>query len=218
MPLEWIEEGQRQRREERARAEAQRHHAVKEFYKVMGKKMTPVSYSGSPSEVELFHWQSSVEEYFSTFGIEKGEAQVVIGGALLEGDAAKWWTGIKFSNRKESIGNWQDLLDKIRERFIPPDGDMKMIGAWRRMMQTGTVAAYADHFYKVQAVCSMARDAEFKLAYYGLRAELQAEVRKYMRLNKREALTPTEMFRVAGDAEVGMVKRPVDLEPSGKTV
>ena len=84
------------------------------------------------------------------------------------------------------------------------------------MLQLRIVAAYADYFYKVQAVCSMARDAEFKLAYYGLQAELQAEVRKYMRLNKCEALTPAEMFRVAGDAEVGMVKRPVDLEQSGR--
>ena len=37
----------------------------------------------------------------------------------------------------------------------------------------GTVAAYAEYVHKLQAVSPMPEGADFKLAFYGLREEIQ---------------------------------------------
>ena len=83
---------------------------------------------------------------------------------------------------------------------------MKVVGQWRRLQQTGTVAAYTDYVYRLQAMCSMQQGADFKLAFYGLRPELQGEVRKYMRQRELQTLTLERLFEVASDAEVGLGK------------
>ena len=49
--------------------------------------------------------------------------------------------------------------------------------------------------------------AEFKLAFYGLQLELQAEVRKHLRQNKLHQLELEKLFAIAQDAEVGLAGR-----------
>ena len=79
-----------------------------------------------------------------------------------------------------------------------------MVAQWRRLHQTGTIAAYADHVYKLQAMCSMQQGADFKLAFFGLRPEIQGEVRKYMRKRNLQTLPLDHLFQLAADAELGM--------------
>ena len=50
----------------------------------------------------------------------------------------------------------------------------------------------------------MGSPANFKLAYFGLLPELQAEVRKYLRQHSKKILTLEQLFAVASDAEVGL--------------
>ena len=57
---------------------------------------------------------------------------------------------------------------------------MRVVGQWRRLQQTGSMAGYADHTFRFKALCEIGKAAEFKLAFYGLQPELQAEVRKYL--------------------------------------
>ena len=53
----------------------------------------------------------------------------------------------------------------------------------------------------------MGESAEFKLAFFGLQPELQAEVRKYLRQNRLRQLELERLFAVAQDAEVGLTGR-----------
>ena len=79
---------------------------------------------------------------------------------------------------------------------------MKVVGQWRRLQQTSTVASYFDYVFRLQAMCSMQKDADFRLAFYGLRPELQGEVRRYMRRNELQTLSLERLYEVAVDAEL----------------
>ena len=84
---------------------------------------------------------------------------------------------------------------------------MRVVGQWRRLQQTGSVASYADYVFRLKALCDMGESAEFKLAFFGLQPELQAEVRKYLRQNQLRQLELERLFAVAQDAEVGLTGR-----------
>ena len=81
---------------------------------------------------------------------------------------------------------------------------MRVVGQWRRLQQTGSVAGYADYVFRLKVLCDMGESAEFKLAFFGLQPELQAEVRKYLRQNRVKQLELEKLFAVAQDAEVGL--------------
>ena len=102
------------------------------------------------------------------------------------------------------ISSWDELIEKLRERFLPPEGEMRVVGQWRRLQQTGSVAAYADYVFRLKALCDMGESAEFKLAFFGLQLELQAKGRKYLRQNRVKQLELEKLFAVAQDAEVGL--------------
>ena len=84
---------------------------------------------------------------------------------------------------------------------------MQIVGKWRRLHQIGSVASYADYVFRLKALCDMGSQAEFKLVFYGLQPELQAEVRRHLRQNKVSSLDLEKLFAVALDAEVGLVRR-----------
>ena len=84
---------------------------------------------------------------------------------------------------------------------------MRLVGQWRRLQQLGTVAQYADYVFWLKALCEMGDIAEFKLVFYGLRPELQAEVRRQLRQRGVRRLELEELFVIASDVELGMSKR-----------
>ena len=45
---------------------------------------------------------------------------------------------------------------------------MRVVGQWRRLQQTGSVAGYADYVFRLKALCDMGVAAEFKLAFFAL--------------------------------------------------
>ena len=111
------------------------------------------------------------------------------------------------SGRDYTISTWNELIEKLRERFLPPEGEMRVVGQWRRLQQTGSVASYADYVFWLKALYDMGEAAEFKLAFFGLQPELQAEVREYLRQNRVRQLELEKLFAVAQDAEVGLTGR-----------
>ena len=177
--------------------------AAKQFYKATGKFMQVPTYRGETSEVELLAWIRGTERYFATYGIHQEREKVTIAADLLGGEASLWWNGLWMSGRDKEITTWQELMEKLRERFLPPEGEMKVVGQWKRLHQVGPVANYADYVFRLKALCDMGQ-AEFKLTLYGLRPELQAEVRKHLRQNKLFTMTLEALFAVATDAEVGL--------------
>ena len=102
------------------------------------------------------------------------------------------------------MASWEEFQKKLRTRFLPPEGEMKVVAQWQRLQQTGTIAVYADHVYKLQAMCSMQQGADFKLAFSGLRPEIQREVQKHMRKRNLQTLPLDSLFQLAADAELGM--------------
>ena len=181
--------------------------AAKQFYKARGPQLQTPVYRGESSEVDLLAWKRGIEKYFETYGVVRQREKVSLAADLLEGDAAKWWNGLWMSGRDVAITTWEELIVKLRERFLPPEGEMRVVGQWRRLQQTGSVAAYADHVFRLKALCNMGEVAEFKLAFYGLQPELQAEVRKHLRQNNLHQLELEKLFAIAQDAEVGLAGR-----------
>ena len=178
--------------------------AALQFYKATGKSLPAPEYKGEASEVTLLAWQRGAERYFRTYGIQQEVEKVTIGADLLKGEAATWWNGLWITGREAEIRSWEEFLDKLRERFLPPEGESKYIGSWRKLVQTGSVAAYADYVFRLETLCPMGSPANFKLAYFGLFPELQAEVRKYLRQHSKKILPLEQLFVVAADAEVGL--------------
>ena len=158
--------------------------AAKQFYKARGPQIQTPTYRGEPSEVDLLAWKRGIEKYFETYGVTRPCEKVSLAADLLDGEAAKWWNGLWISGRDSTILSWEELIGKLRERFLPPEGEMRVVGQWRRLQQTGSVAAYADYTFRLKALCEMGEAAEFKLVFFGLMPELQAEVRKYLRQNR----------------------------------
>ena len=181
--------------------------AAKQFYKARGPQLHTPTYRGEPSEVDLLAWKRGIEKYFETYGVTRSREKVSLAADLLEGEAAKWWNGLWMSGRDGTVSTWDELIEKLRERFLPPEGEMRVVGQWRRLQQTGSVAAYADYVFRLKALCDMGESAEFKLAFFGLQPELQAEVRKYLRQNRLRQLELEKLFAVAQDAEVGLTGR-----------
>ena len=181
--------------------------AAKQFYKARGPQLHTPSYRGEPSEVDLLAWKRGIEKYFETYGVSRPREKVSLAADLLEGEAAKWWNRLWMSGRDFSITTWDELIEKLRERFLPPEGEMRVVGQWRRLQQTGSVASYADYVFRLKALCDMGASAQFKLAFFGLQPELQAEVRKYLRQNRLKQLELEKLFAVAQDAEVGLTGR-----------
>ena len=180
---------------------------AKQFYKAQGKNLQPPCYRGESSEVDLFAWKRGIERYFETYGIVIERERVTVAADTLDGEAAKWWNGLWMAERDVTIKTWDDLLERLRERFLPPEGEMQIVGKWRRLHQIGSVASYADYVFRLKALCDMGQPAEFKLVFYGLQPELQAEVRRHLRQNKVSSLDLEKLFAVALDAEVGLVRR-----------
>ena len=180
--------------------------AAMRFYKATGKAIPLPDFSGTSSEAAFLAWRRGVERHFATYGIERENERVMVAAEMLSGEAKVWWDGVWMSNREKEVQSWEELRKRLRMRFLPPEGEMKVVGQWRRLQQTGTVAAYTDYVYRLQAMCSMQQGADFKLAFYGLRPELQGEVRKYMRQRELQTLSLERLFEVASDAEVGLGK------------
>ena len=178
-----------------------------QFYRTSGKYLRPKKYKGDPSEVVLLSWKRGVERYFQTHGVTKENEKVGIGVDMLEGDAEAWWETVWMSGRDGRYSTWSELLDGLRERFLRPEGEMKSIGQWRRLQQMGSVASYADFVFRLKATCTLGEEAEFRLVFYGLREELQAEIRRQMRVAGETRMPLERLFRVAADAEVGLQGR-----------
>lgn len=172
-----------------------------------GPQLQTPSYRGEASEVDLLAWKRGTEKYFETYGVSREREKVSLAADLLEGEAAKWWNSMWMSGRDAAIVTWEGLITKLRERFLPPEGDMRVVGQWRRLQQTGSVAGYADHVFRLKALCDLGEVAEFKLTFYGLQPELQAEIRKYLRQNSLRQLGLEQLFAIAQDAEVGLAGR-----------
>ena len=92
---------------------------------------------------------------------------------------------------------------------------MRIVGRWRQLQQRGSVASYADYVFRLKVLCDIGPQAEFKLAFFGLQPELQAEVRKHLRLHRVSMLELEQLFTVALDAEVGLVGQGLRKEGQG---
>ena len=58
--------------------------------------------------------------------------------------------------------------------------------------------------FDFKALCEIGEAAEFKLAFYELQPELQAEIHKYLRQNYVRQLLLEQLFAIVQDAEVGL--------------
>ena len=72
------------------------------------------------------------------------------------------------SNRDRGIKTWDQLLERLQERFLLPEGEMRIVGRWRQLQQKGSVASYIDYVFRLKALCDIGPQAEFKLAFFRL--------------------------------------------------
>ena len=175
-----------------------------QFFKATTKYLKTPEYAGSTAELDFYAWQRGTERYFQTYGIHNEEERVTVAAALLTGDAASWWHSMWMSGRDQDVKDWEELKRLLRERFLPPEGEMNTVGRWKRCRQIGPVGKYSDFVYNLRALCPLGEKAEFKIVFHGLRPELQAELRKHMRQHNLSELPLARLFALATDAEVGL--------------
>ena len=113
---------------------------ARNFYKATGKFLHVPLYKGEASEMELWEWKTGVEKYFETYGVQIERERVAIASDLLEGEAAKWWRGLRYTGRTAMVPTWEAMIEQLRDRFLPLEGEMKMVALWRRLQQTGPLA------------------------------------------------------------------------------
>ena len=179
--------------------------AALQFFQTSGRAIPLPKYTGTTSKAVFLSWRRAVESHFETHGVSIEREKVLIAARMLKGEAEKWWNGIWLSGRQATIPIWEEMLRKLRLRFLLLEGEMHTVGQWRRLQQTDTLAAYADYVYRLQALCPMPQGADFKLVFFmGYRRSLQGEVHKYMRQRELTTLSLETRFQIAGDAEWGM--------------
>src|SRR5208337_4416569 len=95
----------------------------------------------------------------------------------LTGDAKMWW--LDHCNRTASyddarIRTWQELCNKLREIYTPPEQERATRNKLRNLKQCGMIADYTSEFQKLAMQISDFSDNEAKYAYLeGLQPKIQ---------------------------------------------
>jgi hypothetical protein len=85
-------------------------------------------YEGNLEVEELLDWVHSMEKYFNYEDIEE-DKMVKHVVKRLKGHAALWWDELQAehrSNGKQKIKNWDRMVAKLKEKFIPKDYQINM--------------------------------------------------------------------------------------------
>ena len=143
-----------------------------------------------------------MEEAFQDAQVPEGREQVLAAAHFYEGEASKWWAQIIGQPLGLNLSSFEELCSALEERFIPQDAPKKAMASWTSLRQQGTIDEYMRRVDELATSHPMGLEGEFWLAWYGLRPELQAEVRYALRERGVRVCSRYELRTILKDLEV----------------
>jgi hypothetical protein len=120
-----------------------------------------------------------MDKYFNYEDVEE-EKKIRHVVTRLKGHVALWWDEMQVDRRrkgKQKIKSWDQMVAKLKEKFIPKDYQINMFRKMQNLRQKGmTVKEYTEDFYRLNDE-QRERDEE-KVSRYinGLRYNIQDEI------------------------------------------
>ena len=131
-----------------------------------------------------------------------GEAQVWAAAKFLRGAAEDWWQGLQATGRHRQFQTLEQLCQGLQKRFFPLDRLERLAKQWLMLRQQAGVEEYREEFCLLQAAYPLGEQAEFMLAYHGLKPNMRAEVREALDEEEQEQLLCDKLFALAHKAEI----------------
>src|SRR5271166_1492784 len=108
-------------------------------------------YDGNGGIQKLSEFTTNLENYI-TRSNESIADKLALATTKLTGDAKMWW--LDHCNRTASyddarIRTWQELCNKLREIYAPPEQERATRNKLRNLKQRGTIADYTSEFRKL---------------------------------------------------------------------
>src|SRR5277367_1195143 len=133
-------------------------------------------YDGNGGIQKLSEFTTNLENYVTRSNESIGD-KLALASTKLTGDAKMWW--LDHCNRTASyddarIRTWQELCNKLKEIYAPPEQERATRNKLRNLKQRGTIADYTSEFRKLAMQISDFSDNEAKYAYLeGLQPKIQ---------------------------------------------
>jgi hypothetical protein len=130
---------------------------------------------------ELLDWVRAMDKYFDYEDVDE-EKRVRHVVTKLKGHATLWWDELQAKRRskgKQKINNWDRMVAKLKEKFMPKDYQINLFRKLQNLRQKGmTVKEYTEEFYKLNIRTGQREKDEEKVVRYinGLRYEIQDEI------------------------------------------
>jgi hypothetical protein len=144
-------------------------------------KMDIPVYEGNLDAEELLDWIRALDTYFDYEDIED-DKKVRHAVTRLKGHATLWWDELQADRccqGKKKIKNWDRMIAKMKEKFIPRDYQISLFRRMQNLRQKlMTVKEYTEEFYRLNIRAGHREGNDEKVARYmnGLRYEIQDEL------------------------------------------
>jgi hypothetical protein len=139
--------------EEDARENVVEEHFLREFVRLGARaKIEVPMYQGNLDVEEMLDWVRSMDKYFDYEYINE-EKRVRHAVTRLKGHATLWLGELQAKRRskgKHEIKNWDRMVSKLKEKFMPKDYQINLFRKLQNLRQKGmTVKEYTEEFYKM---------------------------------------------------------------------
>jgi hypothetical protein len=138
-------------------------------------------YKGNLDAEELLDWIKSMDKHFNYEDVDE-EKKVKHAITRLKGYAVLWWDKLQAERRskgKQRIKSWDNMVAKLKAKFIPKDYQINLFRKLQNLRQKGmTVKEYTEEFYRLNIRTGQQERDKEKVARYinGLRYEIQDEL------------------------------------------
>jgi hypothetical protein len=109
-------------------------------------------YEGNLEVEELLDWVRAMDKYFDYEDI-KEDNMVKHAVTRLKGHATLWWDELQAEHRskgKQKIKNWDRMVAKMKDKFIPKDYQINLFRRLQNLRQKIlSVKEYTEEFYRL---------------------------------------------------------------------
>jgi len=126
-------------------------------------------------------WSTAIEDYFDWFAVSE-DRKVRYVRMKLKGHARAWWGSVEeqlHRTRRPAIYNWEEMKDKLKEKYLPIDYEQMMFEEMLQLRQGSlSVDQFTDRFHELTVRSKVVETKQQTLARYrtGLRNDLRKEM------------------------------------------
>jgi hypothetical protein len=126
-------------------------------------------------------WSTAIEDYFDWFAVSE-DRKVRYVRMKLKGHARAWWGSVEEQlrrTRRPTIYNWEEMKDKLKEKYLPIDYEQMMFEEMLQLRQGSlSVDQFTDRFHELTVRSKVVETKQQTLARYrtGLRNDLRKEM------------------------------------------